>query len=367
VFTQGEDLSAPAYIAQSPADDDPPVKVNNTGVTVSEGGTVTITQEELKYEDAREPPSSVTFTVTSGPLSGQLALNSNSGTAISSFTQAQINDGLVDYVNFGTDNEPSDSFDFNVDDGVGNILPGQSFNITVTLVDNDPPVQVNNTGSTVVQGGSVVITTNNLQYDDEQGPSNITYFVTTLSVEGHLELSSDVGKPISSFTQTDIDDGLLVYVNEKLGDKSDLFGFRVDDNLGNTLSDQSYSIAITPDPTADDEEGDEVVSDDNDNDDQYCWVEVCASGSYLRKALSFLRSLRDRLLLHGPFGRAFVKLYYKTSPPIAKYLAAHETLRTTVQCGLIPVVYGVKYPKTTGLALLWIVVSVAAVISGRRK
>ena len=59
-----------------------------------------------------------------------------------------------------------------------------------------------------------------------------------------------------------------MYVNEKLGDKSDLFGFRVSDGLGNTLSGQSYQITITPDPT--DTEGEETTSDssDDDNDEQ---------------------------------------------------------------------------------------------------
>jgi hypothetical protein len=57
-----------------------------------------------------------------------------------------------------------------------------------------------------------------------------------------------------------------------------------------------------------------------------------------------LRHFRDDYLLTNSLGRAFVRVYYKYSPPLADYIAKHEGLRTVTRIALTPVVYGVKYP-----------------------
>ncbi|NIR35777.1 MAG: hypothetical protein GWN79_21085, partial [Actinobacteria bacterium] len=79
----------------------------------------------------------VAYTVTAGPGTGQIERTSAPGTAITSFTQADIDAGLLVYVHDGSPTA-SDSFTFSVDDGQGNIVAGQVFNITVTV--NNPPV-----------------------------------------------------------------------------------------------------------------------------------------------------------------------------------------------------------------------------------
>ena len=60
-----------------------------------------------------------------------------------------------------------------------------------------------------------------------------------------------------------------------------------------------------------------------------------------------LRNFRDRHLLTNPLGKEFVSLYYKYSPPIAGYIAKHETLRTATRVVLAPTVYVAKHPFTT--------------------
>ncbi|NIR35776.1 MAG: hypothetical protein GWN79_21080, partial [Actinobacteria bacterium] len=70
------------------------------------------------------------YTVTGGAANGQLELTSAPGTAISSFTQAEIDAGLLVYVHNGTDTT-ADSFSFAVADIFGGTAATTVFNITV--------------------------------------------------------------------------------------------------------------------------------------------------------------------------------------------------------------------------------------------
>jgi len=101
------------------------------------------------------------------------------GAAVTTWTQAQIDTGQVVYVHDGS-NTTSDSITFTVDDGQGNSLAGQTFALTITAVDDDAPTQVNNTGSTVAEGGTDTITTGELRYDDsEQAAGSVTYTINS--------------------------------------------------------------------------------------------------------------------------------------------------------------------------------------------
>ena len=51
-----------------------------------------------------------------------------------------------------------------------------------------------------------------------------------------------------------------------------------------------------------------------------------------------LREFRDRFMLSNVLGKGFVRLYYTYSPPIAKFIAKHDSLRAMVRISLLPVV-----------------------------
>jgi N-acetylneuraminic acid mutarotase len=75
-----------------------------------------------------------------------------------------------------------------------------------------------------------------------------------------------------------------------------------------------------------------------------CFIATAAFGSHLDPHVIALREFRDDYLLTHPIGEALVGFYHKVSPPIAEYIAEHESLRTVVRLTLIPLVFVAKYP-----------------------
>jgi hypothetical protein len=66
-----------------------------------------------------------------------------------------------------------------------------------------------------------------------------------------------------------------------------------------------------------------------------CFIATAAYGTPLHEDIDVLRDFRDRYLMTNPVGRAFVKIYYTTSPPVADVIREHEGMRTTVRDGLV--------------------------------
>ncbi|OGU17019.1 MAG: hypothetical protein A2076_11205 [Geobacteraceae bacterium GWC2_53_11] len=73
--------------------------------------------------------------------------------------------------------------------------------------------------------------------------------------------------------------------------------------------------------------------------DSRCFVATAAYGSPLHPRVAALRNFRDRYLLTNMPGRLFVAAYYSASPPLARFIARHETVRSLSRMALQPLVW----------------------------
>jgi hypothetical protein len=84
-----------------------------------------------------------------------------------------------------------------------------------------------------------------------------------------------------------------------------------------------------------------------------CFIATAAYGSYLDPHVMVLRHFRDDVLFQSELGTAFVTFYYKHSPPIADFIAQHDSLRILMRFALTPLIFAVKYPLAAGLLLVF--------------
>jgi hypothetical protein len=111
---------------------------------------------------------------------------------------------------------------------------------------------------------------------------------------------------------------------------------------------------------------DTVGFSESAGDEGGCFVATAAWGDYDHPMVLDLRAFRDNVLQHSAVGRSLVQLYYATSPPLARALAASSTARLAVRTVLTPVAAlagtearrpgAVSLPLLVGFALFWVVV-----------
>jgi hypothetical protein len=84
--------------------------------------------------------------------------------------------------------------------------------------------------------------------------------------------------------------------------------------------------------------GESTISTNAGSNVMGCFIATAAFGTKFEKHVQLLRRFRDLYLMPNSIGRAFVKTYYKYSPPMAEFIAKHDVLRTIVRWGLAPII-----------------------------
>ena len=85
--------------------------------------------------------------------------------------------------------------------------------------------------------------------------------------------------------------------------------------------------------------GENTNTENNSNSEKsgFCFIATAAYGSYQEPHVKVLRQFRDKYLLTNASGRAFVKQYYKLSPPLAKRIEGSKNGKRVARIALIPV------------------------------
>ena len=199
-----------AILAMSPIDP-------KSTLPVSIGGAATISHSFLWSVDPLNRAAQLTYTIMSGPMHGVVL---GKGVAATSFTQADIDSGRVQYLENG-DGASRDSFTFQLSDPAGNHTDTETFNIAVL---DDPKPVVEGSGNLTVAAGARAPLVNTELDTVALGntPDQIIYQVTAGPEHGAL-LIDGVAFPL--FTQSDIDNGQMKYASNGDGAGNDSFAF----------------------------------------------------------------------------------------------------------------------------------------------
>ncbi|ROT78785.1 putative FRAS1-related extracellular matrix protein 2-like isoform X1 [Penaeus vannamei] len=235
-----------------PVDDIPPELHTSCSLSlmVEEHKTTVLTKSSLQYVDVDSKNKNLEYHIQ--PLRnvdvndrmspGNIVLTESPEIVVATFTQAQINHHKISY------KPPAQElgivpriiqFEFEVQDEAGNVLPGQTFTIFLTPVDNQPPEVLNSGIRGVQERSEVVITTRILDVTDpDTDVDNIIFRVSRVPLHGSLMYDALEMAPGNEFTRRDIIDMLIKYVNNGKGEM-DNDRFKID------VTDGVHTIPVT--------------------------------------------------------------------------------------------------------------------------
>ncbi|CAD7672633.1 unnamed protein product [Nyctereutes procyonoides] len=191
-----------------PINDQPPILTANTGLTMWEGATVPFPPEALRGADSDSGPEDLVYTIEP-PSNGQVVLRAVPGTEVHSFTQAQLDDGLVLFSHRGA---LDGGFHFSLSDGE-HTSSGHFFRVTA-----QKQLLLSLEGSrmlTVCPGSVQPLSSQSLRASSSAGtdPQHLLYRVVQGPRLGRLlrAQQGSTGEVLVNFTQAEVYAGDVVY------------------------------------------------------------------------------------------------------------------------------------------------------------
>jgi CshA-type fibril repeat protein len=218
-----------------------PAAGGSNSASLLESQTVTLDNTMLAATDSDNTPAQLVYRLTSLPTSGAVRLNGASLAVGQSFTQDDVNNGLVTFAHAGGE-DFVDSFTYTVSDGSGGVTSPQTFSISVTP-QNDTPVATT-TGQLISEGASLTLTTSHIALSDADNSASdnesgyaanqsLSFLITGTVAHGTLKLNGvDVVPGTTIVSSTDLAAGKLVYTHDSSENYSDSFKLKPLDSAG---------------------------------------------------------------------------------------------------------------------------------------
>ncbi|XP_051542064.1 FRAS1-related extracellular matrix protein 2-like isoform X3 [Myxocyprinus asiaticus] len=200
-------------------------EVISKGVSLKEGGKVTLTTNLLSTSDLNSPDENLVFTITRVPVRGHLESTDTPGMPIVSFTQLQLAGSKIYYIHTAGDEVKMDSFEFEVTDGYNPVF--RTFRVSIVDIDNKKPV-LTVRDFLVTEGQTKLITPFELTVEDQDTAEHLLKFtVTQLPIHGKLLFNNS--RPVTSFTKQDLNENMISYKHDGTESEEDSFSFTVTD------------------------------------------------------------------------------------------------------------------------------------------
>ena len=230
----------------TPQNDSPTISVN-TGATVGERLSVTITSSMLNSIDPDDNAPGLTYTA-SNYSNGWIEVNGN---IQSTFTQADINNNRVVFQHDSSETTTA-SFDISLADGGehGATSDTDTFTLTVTPR-NDAPVITVNTGATIAEGSNLTIINTMLAATDDASPANSLTWTISQLTGGHFE-NNISGLVTTSFTQADINAGIIDFIHHGSEASQASFSGVVADDGADGVDPVAFTFTLDVTPVNDD-------------------------------------------------------------------------------------------------------------------
>ncbi|XP_067841890.1 chondroitin sulfate proteoglycan 4 [Heptranchias perlo] len=225
-------------ITITPVNDQPPeLKTKAPSLKVVQGYNAVFNSDNINVVDLDNLPEEIRYSIISGPNNGYVATAENLNMTIKHFTQADINDGKIWFVQDGSSS--SGVFYFSVTDGkhrpVYKLFNLEVIPIMITLI--------NNTQLEIQQGqGISTITNEHLAAETNGKVTVISYEITSPPQFGHILIGN---KSVTMFEQEDLVRGHLSYHMTNLSVSQDCFEFTVMTSEGK-VSEQVVNITVRP-------------------------------------------------------------------------------------------------------------------------
>nr|XP_010967704.1 extracellular matrix organizing protein FRAS1 [Camelus bactrianus] len=255
---EGNKLTDQSFSISVLEDKSPPVITTNKGLVLDENSVKKITTLQLSATDQETDPAELIYRITRQPQLGHLEHTASPGIQISSFSQADLTSGNVQYVHSSETEEHSDAFSFTLSDGVNEVT--QTFHMTLRPVDDSLPV-VQNLGMRVQEGVRKTITEFELKaVDADTEAKSVTFMVVQPPRHGTIERATNrlPFQPSSTFTMEDVYQNRVRYSHDGSNSLKDRFTFTVADGTNHffiieeggkkvmTAAPQQFQVDVLP-------------------------------------------------------------------------------------------------------------------------